>query len=89
MIHVVTAKSDDFAVAANRFELVFAAMMAEVTFHQPRLGVVGIDIENSIEEYLGYLPALLRNSAHGVPSIYRNYPRVSSRIAVDLRVENT
>jgi hypothetical protein len=85
----VTTKRDDFAVTANRFVLVFVAMMAQVTLHQPRFSVVGIDVENSIEEDLGYLPTLLRNSARGMPSIYRNYPHVPSRVAVDLRVGNS
>lgn len=77
MIQVVRAKCNDFAIASNRFMLVFVTVVAQMTFHQPRLGVVRIDLENSIQKDLGYLPALFRNCACSVVSIYGNYPHIS------------
>ena len=72
MSRIMAAKVNHFSIAVDGSLFIFSTMMAEVTFHQPGLSMVGIDFENSIQENLGDFPAFFRDCACGVLSIYTN-----------------
>ena len=56
MHRILAAKIDDFAVTVNSSLLIFTAMMSEVTLHQPCLGMMWIDFQNSIDKDFGNFP---------------------------------
>ena len=59
MYRIVTAKSDDFAITIDGSLLIFSTVLTEVPFHQPCFCVVGIYLQDSIEEDLGHIPSFL------------------------------
>ena len=66
----MTAKADDFLVAIGGGLLVLFAVLPEVTFHQPSLGMSGIDAQNSVEKDLCDVPSFFRNCASRMSSIH-------------------
>ena len=77
VIQVVSTKCDHLAIAPNGFLLVHCAVMPNMTLHQPRLGVVWIDVEDSIQKDLRDLPSFFRNCTCGVATIDGYYPLIS------------
>ena len=76
MARIVTAKSDHFAIASNGLVLVMVAVMTQVPLHEPRLCMVRIYGEDSVEKNLRYVPTFLRNGPRCVPTIDANHPTV-------------
>lgn len=72
MRDIFAAKLDDFLVTLNGGVIVFSAVLAEETLHQPRLGEVWRDIQNSIEKDLRHFPSFFRNGPSSVPPINPN-----------------
>jgi hypothetical protein len=62
----MAAKMNDFSIAVDSSLFIFSTMMAEVAFHQPRFGMVRIDIEYSIKKDLCDFPAFFRDCACSV-----------------------
>ena len=56
MHRIRTAKIDDFSVAVDGCSFIFTAVVSKMTFHQPCLGMVWIDLQNAIDKYLGNFP---------------------------------
>ena len=54
-------KVDDFSVTVDGSLLIFTTMVSEMPFHEPRLSVTRIDVQNSVNKYLGNLPTFFRN----------------------------
>lgn len=52
-----TAKIQHFAITVNGHLFILTTMMPEVSFHQPRLSMLGIDVENPIDKDLRYFPS--------------------------------
>jgi len=59
MHRILTAKIDDFAVTVNCSLLIFTAMMSEMALHQPRFRMVCINLQDSVNKYLGNFPSFL------------------------------
>lgn len=59
MHRIRAAKIYDFAVTVNCSLLVFAAMMSEVTLHQPGFRMMWIHLQDSVNKYLGNFPTFL------------------------------
>lgn len=59
MGEIFTAKRDHFAVAMDRGVIVFTAILAQKTFHQPGFGECRRHVENAIEKDLRNLPSFL------------------------------
>jgi hypothetical protein len=66
MDRIRTTNIDDFAVTVNGRLLIFTTVMSEMTFHQPCLGMMRINLENTINEDLGDFPSFFRNRTCGV-----------------------
>ena len=75
MSRIWAAEIDHFAVAVDCSLLIFATVMPKMTLHQPRLGMMRIDVQNAIDEYLGDFPTFFG---------YR--PRSVRPIDADLRI---
>jgi hypothetical protein len=56
MRRIRAAKIDDFAVTVDRSLFIFSAVMSEMTLHQPRLGTVWINLQNTVDENLRNFP---------------------------------
>jgi hypothetical protein len=56
MRRIRAAKIDDFTVTVDRGLFIFTAVMSEVTLHQPRLGTVWINLQDTVNENLGNFP---------------------------------
>lgn len=69
MGNVFPAKTDDFLITTDRRSLVLTAILAKETLHQPRLGQLGRNIENSVEKYLCYFPTLFGNGTRSVSPV--------------------
>ena len=61
MNRICSAKVDDFAVTVDRSLFIFTTVMSKMTFHQPRLGMVWIYLQDAIDKYLGNFPTFLGN----------------------------
>ena len=72
MTGILTTEIDVFAVTVDRSLFIFTTMMPQMTLHEPGLGMVGIDLQNTIDEYLRNLPSFFRNRSGGVRSIDTN-----------------
>lgn len=66
MDRVRTAKVDYFAIAIDGGLIILATVMAEVTFHQPRLCMMRINLQNTIDKDFGDLPSFFGNRTHCV-----------------------
>jgi hypothetical protein len=88
MMDVVTAQRDDFLVAMDRRFIIFMAMMPQKTLHKPRLGMVRINVENSIEKNLGDLPSFFGNCAGGVTTIHADHGVIIPIVVLDWRLEH-
>lgn len=73
MIRIVSAKGDHFSIAPDRFLFVDATVMPKMTFHEPRLGMSWIDLEDTIEKDLGDLPSFFRDGPSSMMPINRDY----------------
>jgi hypothetical protein len=85
MFQVVAAECDDMAVAADRRFLILMAMLFDVTFHQPCLGKVGIDLENSVQKDLCNVPSFFRNGACCVTPIHTYHAALIVEVVVGVR----
>ena len=56
MNRIWPAKIDYFAVTVNCSSFIFTTVMSEVTLHQPCLGMMWIDLQNSVDKYFGNFP---------------------------------
>ena len=63
MTQIMSAKADDFSIAADGFMLVQVTVVKQVSLHEPRFRVARIYVENSIEKDLGDLPSFFRDRA--------------------------
>jgi hypothetical protein len=70
VFQIVTAKRDHFAVTADRFLLVFVAVVPEMALHKPCLGMARINIQYPIKKYLGNLPTFFRDCACCMTPVY-------------------
>jgi len=61
MHRIWAAKIDDFAVAVDRSLFIFTTVMSEVALHQPRLGMVWINLQNTVDKDLGNFPPFFGN----------------------------
>ena len=66
MGRIMTTKIDHFSVTIDRSSFIVTTVMPQMTFHQPRLGVLRIDFQNTVEKYLGNIPAFVRNGPRRV-----------------------
>jgi hypothetical protein len=66
MTGIRAAEVDHFAVTVDSSLLIFATVMSEMTLHQPRLRMMRIDVQNTIDEYLGNFPSFFGNRARRV-----------------------
>lgn len=66
MTGIRTAESDHFAVAVDCSLLIFATVMSEMTLHQPGLGMMRIDIQDTVDEDLSDLPTFFGNRSCSV-----------------------
>ena len=48
---------NDFSIAIDSHLFIFPAVLAQMTLHEPGLGMAGIDCQNAIQKYLGNVPA--------------------------------
>lgn len=69
---ILATKVDDFAVAVDRSLFIFAAVMPQMTLHEPRFGMMGINLQNTIDENLRNFPSFFRNCPSSVRSIDTN-----------------
>lgn len=67
-----TTKCNDFSVTVDGCLLIFATVMAEMAFHEPCLGVMRIDVQNAVDEYLGNFPPFFRNCPRRVCTVDAN-----------------
>jgi hypothetical protein len=88
VVHIVAAQRDHFFVAMNRRFVVFVAVVTEETLHQPRLGVMGINVQYSVEKNLGHLPAFFRNGSRSVAPIHANHGVIAPLVVLDWRFEH-
>jgi hypothetical protein len=63
MTRIRSAKSDDFSVTVNGGLLIFTTVMSKMSFHEPRLGVTRIDVENAVDKNFCDLPTFFGNRA--------------------------
>jgi hypothetical protein len=61
MNRIWTTKVDNFAVTVDCSLFIFATVMPEMTFHQPGLSMVRIDLQYAVNKDLGNLPTFFRN----------------------------
>jgi hypothetical protein len=61
MHRIWAAKIDDFAVTVDCSLFIFTTVMSEVALHQPRLGMVWIDLQNTVDKDLGNFPPFFGN----------------------------
>jgi len=66
MAGIRTAKVDHFSITVDGSLLIFATMMSQMAFHQPRFSVVWIDIQYPINENLSDFPSFFRNCTRSV-----------------------
>jgi hypothetical protein len=59
MLEVVATQVDHFSIASNRSLFILVAVISKKALHQPCLGVMRIDLDNSIEKNLGNVPSFL------------------------------
>ena len=57
MHRIWATKNDDFAVTVDGGLVIFATVVTEVTLHQPCLGIVWIDVQDTIDKDLGDFPS--------------------------------
>jgi hypothetical protein len=88
VMHIVAAQRDHFFVAMDRGFVVFVAVVAEKTLHQPCLGVMGINVQNSVEKNLGHLPTFFRNGSRSVAPIHANHGVIAPLVVMDWRFEH-
>jgi len=55
------AKINDFSVTVDCSLFIFTTMVSEVTLHQPRLSMVWINFQNTIDKDLCNFPSFFRN----------------------------
>jgi hypothetical protein len=72
MAGILTAKVDDFAVTVDGGLFIFTTMMPQMTLHEPGLSMMGINLENTVDEYLRDFPSFFGNCSGGVRSINTN-----------------
>lgn len=56
MFWIISTKMNDFPITIDSHLFIFLAVLAQVTLHEPGLGVPGIDSQNSIQKDFGYVP---------------------------------
>lgn len=61
MFRIISTKMNDFSIAIDSHLFILSAMLAQMTFHEPGLGVPGIDSQNSVQKYLRNVPAFFGN----------------------------
>jgi len=61
MHRIWAAKIDDFAVTVDRSLFIFTTVMSEVALHQPRLSMVWINLQNTVDKDLGNFPPFFGN----------------------------
>ena len=66
MYGIWAAKSDDFAITVDRSSFIFSTMMSDVTLHQPRLGMVRINLQDTIDKDLRNFPPFFGNCTRRV-----------------------
>ena len=69
MTRIKTAEGDDFSVTVDSSFIIFSTVMSEMAFHEPRLGMMRIDGQNSIDEYLSDFPPFFGNRPCSVRAI--------------------
>jgi hypothetical protein len=69
MGNILATKIDDFAVALDRGVIVFTTILAYETFHQPRFGELGRNVQNSVEKDLRHFPPFFGNRSCGMSPI--------------------
>lgn len=69
MLQLAAAQRDDGPEALGGGAIVLAAMLPEKALHQPRLGMVRIDLENAIEKDLCCVPTFLCDGSRSVSPI--------------------
>jgi len=72
MGRVIAAKIDHFSKTIDRSSFILTTVMPQMTFHQPRFGVLGIDFQNTIEKNLRNIPAFFRNRSGCMRTINPN-----------------
>jgi hypothetical protein len=82
MGEIVPAECDDLSVTFHGGQVVFVAVVAQESLHEPRFSVVGVDVENPIEKDLGNVPAFFRDCAGDVPSVDANHGVVTTGLVV-------
>jgi hypothetical protein len=57
-------------------------MISQQSLHQPRLGVLRVHLENSIEKNLGNMPSLFGDRTSRVTAVHANHVVITVRIVV-------
>ena len=69
MTRLRATKVQNFAVTVDRCLLIFTTVMSKVTFHQPCLSMMWVDLQNTVNENLGNFPSFFGNSTSSVRPI--------------------
>jgi hypothetical protein len=69
MHRIWATKIDDFAVTVDRSLFIFTTVMSEVALHQPRLGMVWINLQNTVDKDFGNFPPFFGNRTCCVRSV--------------------
>ncbi len=89
MLNIVATERDDFFVTMHRRFVIFVAVVAEKTLHEPCFCVVGIHIQNSLEENFRYLPTFFRNRPSCMTPIDANHRVILVGVVEAWRSENS
>jgi len=61
MHRIWATKIDNFSVTVDCRPFIFTTVMSEMTLHQPRLGMMWINVQDAIDKYLGDFPPFFGN----------------------------
>jgi hypothetical protein len=66
MSGVIATKVDDFSITVDGSLLIFSAVLSDVAFHQPCLGMIRFHVQYSIQKNLSNFPSFFGNRARGM-----------------------
>lgn len=87
MREIVSAECDDLSIALHGRQVIFVAMVAQEPLHEPGLGVMGIDVENSVEKDLSNVPAFFGYCAGDVTPVDADHRIVARGLVSRVRLE--
>jgi len=82
MREIVPAECNDLSIAFHGGQVVFVAVVAQESFHEPRFSMVGIYVENPIEKNLGNVPSFFGDCAGDVTPVDADHRVVTRGLVV-------